>query len=129
MGQGTGREAARFCRAQGVEAPCLGDPGRAAYAAFGLPRDGWWNVTARPFFEDPALAFSRIRRASLRGSLMQHTDVLQLGGVAMVDTAGVLRFLHVSRRTDDLPPSPELLEALDRLGLSRGSCPPARETH
>ena len=113
-----------MCREQGVDSPCLGDPGKQAYAAFGLPRDAWWNVTARPFLEDPSQAFRRIRNASMKGSLMRHTDVLQLGGVAIVDTGGVLRYLYVSRRTDDLPPTPELLAELDRLGLSRGSSTP-----
>lgn len=125
VGQGSGEEAARLCREQGVDSPCLGDPDKQAYAAFGLPRDAWWNVTARPFLEDPALAWSRIRNASMKGSLMRHTDVLQLGGVAIVDTGGVLRYLHVSRKTDDLPPTPELLAELDRLGISRGSSTPA----
>ncbi len=120
VAQGTGEEAAGICRSLGVESPCLGDPGKDAYAAFGLPRDGWWNVTARPFYEEPALAWSRIRRASMKGSLMKHSDVLQLGGVAIVDAAGELRYLHVSRRTDDLPPTGEVLAQLDRLGLTGG---------
>jgi len=125
IGQGTGVEATGFCRSQGVDYPCLGDPGKKAYAAFGLPRDGWWNVTARPFLEEPKLAMSRIRNASLKGSLMQHTDVLQLGGVAIVDREGVLRYLHISRKTDDLPATRDLLAELDRLGLSpRVSSPP-----
>jgi hypothetical protein len=115
VGQGTGREAARFCRMLKVEATCLGDPAKASYRAFGLPRDGWWNVTAQPFLEDPALAWSRIRHASLRGSLMRHTDVLQLGGVALVDREGVCRYLHRSRRTDDFPPMQEVLAAVDAL--------------
>jgi len=124
VGQGTGEEAARVCRQEGVESPCLGDPGKKAYASFELPRDGWWNVTVRPFLEDPSQAFRRIRNASMKGSLMRHTDVLQLGGVAIVDIQGVLRYLHVSRKTDDLPPTAELLAELDRLGLSRGSSTP-----
>jgi hypothetical protein len=119
VGQGTGVEAARFCRSLKVETPCLGDPGRDAYAAFGLPRDRWWNVTARPFLESPALAWSRIRHASLKGSLMRHTDVLQLGGTAIVDTRGVLRWLQVSQQTDDYPASEGILAQLDRLDLSR----------
>ena len=125
VGQGTGDEAARFCREEGVESPCLGDPGRESYAAFGLSRDGWWNVTARPFLEEPALAWSRIRRASLKGSLRKYTDVLQLGGVAIVDGEGLLRYLHASRKTDDLPPTTDLLAALDGLGLARGSSTPS----
>ncbi len=119
VAQGTGEEAARFCRTLGVESPCLGDPGKDAYAAFGLPRDGWWNVTARPFFEEPGLAWRRIRRASLKGSVMEHSDVLQLGGVAIVDRSGQLRYFHGSSRTDDLPPTADVLAELDRLGLSR----------
>ena len=66
MGQGTGEEAARVCREQGVESPCLGDPDKQAYAAFGLPRDAWWNVTARPCLEEPSLAFQLLRQFSGR---------------------------------------------------------------
>ena len=115
VGQGTGEEAARICNRLEVPCPCLGDPGKQAYRAFGLARDGWWNVTARPFLEDPRLAFGRIRNASLAGSLMRHSDVLQLGGVAIVDREGVLRYLHRSRKTDDLPATSVLLAELDRL--------------
>lgn len=116
IGQGTGEEAARFCRGVETDYRCLGDPGKDGYRAFGLARDGWWNVTAKPFLEDAGLAWSRIRHASLRGSLMKHSDVLQLGGVAIIDRHGIVRFLHRSRRTDDLPPTSEILAELDRLG-------------
>ncbi len=115
VGQGTGEEAARICNRLEVPCPCLGDPGKQAYRAFGLERDGWWNVTAKPFLEDPRLAFSRIRSASLKGSLMRHSDVLQLGGVAIVDRDGILRYLHRSRKTDDLPATSAVLAELDRL--------------
>jgi hypothetical protein len=116
IGQGTGEEAARFCRGIETEYPCLGDPVKDGYRAFDLLRDGWWNVTAKPFLEDAGLAWSRIRHASLRGSLMKHSDVLQLGGVAIIDRQGIVRFLHRSRRTDDRPPTSEILAELDRLG-------------
>lgn len=116
IGQGTGAEAARFCRGVKTDYPCLGDPDKEGYRAFGLSRDGWWNVTAGPFLEDPKLAWSRIRRASLRGSVMRHTDVLQLGGVAIVDPRGIVRYLHRARKTDDLPPTPVIIEHLERLG-------------
>jgi hypothetical protein len=114
VGQGTGEEAARICRSLEVPCRCLGDPGKQAYRAFGLARDGWWNVTAKPFLEDPRLAFSRIRNASLKGSLMRHSDVLQLGGVAIVDRDGILRYLHRARKTDDHPAMGTILAELDR---------------
>ena len=115
VAQGTGDEAADFCGKLKTDFPCLGDPDKQVYRAFSLPRDGWWNVTAKPFLEEPALAFQRIRNASLKGSLMRHSDPLQLGGVAIVDGRGILRYLHRSTRTDDLPPTSEVLAALDAL--------------
>jgi hypothetical protein len=114
VAQGTGEEAARFCRSMKTGYPCLGDPGKDAYRAFQLHRDGWWNVTGKPFLEDPKLAFARIRNASLTGSLMKHSDPLQLGGVAIVDREGVVCYLHRSCKTDDLPPTSDILAALDR---------------
>ena len=114
-GQGSGEEAAGFCRMLKTGYPCLGDPGKDAYREFQLSRDSWWNVTAKPFLEEPKLAFDRIRNASLKGSLMKHTDVLQLGGVVIVDRGGIIRYLHRSAKTDDLPDTRDLLAVLDRM--------------
>jgi len=118
VAQGSGDEAARYCRMAKIGYPCLGDPDKELYRLFSLPRDGWWNVTVKPFLDEPGVAFDRIRRASLKGSLMPHTDVLQLGGVAIVDSRGIVRYLHRSKRTDDYPPTSELVAALDLLPRS-----------
>ncbi len=115
VAQGTGDESDRFCRAMDTAYSCLGDPNKEVYALFSLPRASWWNLTVGPFLEKPGLAFSRIRNASLKGSLMRHSDVLQLGGVAIVDRAGTVRYLHRSQKTDDLPPMPAILAELDRI--------------
>ena len=119
VAQGSGDEAARFCRMLKTDYLCLGDPEKQLYAAFSLPRDSWWNITAQPFLDDPGLAFDRIRHASLKGSVMRHSDPRQLGGVAIVDTEGTLRYLHRSRRTDDLPTTAEILAQLDALGAAQ----------
>ncbi len=115
VAQGSGDEADGFCRALGTDYPCLGDPNKEVYALFSLPRASWWNVTIGPFLEKPGLAISRIRKASLKGSLMRHSDVLQLGGVVIADRAGTVRYLHRSKKTDDLPPTPAILAELDRI--------------
>lgn len=115
IGQGTGREAGKVCRGVGTDFACYGDPGRDAYRAFEFPRADWWSVTAKPFFENPSLAFRRIRKANLEGTLMPHTDVLQLPGVVIVDGTGVVRYLHRSKKTDDLPAAAEIFRQLDRL--------------
>jgi peroxiredoxin len=115
VAQGSGEESARFCRMMKIGYACLGDPEKALYRGFSLPRDGWWNVTLQPFLDEPRVAFERIRRASLKGSLMRHTDVLQLGGTVVVDGRGIVRYLHRSRRTDDHAPIAEVIAALDAL--------------
>jgi hypothetical protein len=115
VAQGSGDEAARYCRMAKIGYPCLGDPDKGLYRLFSLPRDGWWNVTVKPFLEEPGIALRRIRRASLKGSMMTHSDVLQLGGIAIVDAEGIVRYLHRSARTDDYPPTSEVLAALDAL--------------
>lgn len=118
LGQGTGDEAAEVCRGVGTGFDCLGDPDKRAYAAFQLPRGGWWSVVAKPFVAEPGVSFDRLRRASLKGSLMAHTDVLQLPGVAIVDAAGVVRHLHRAQKTDDLPDAAEILAQLDRIAAA-----------
>lgn len=119
VAQGTGEEAARFCGALETGFPCVGDPGRRAYRTFGLERAGWLDVTVRPFLEAPLLGLRRMRHANLAGARMPHSDVLQLGGAAILDAEGVVRFLHRAARVDDVPAPPELLAALDRLLASR----------
>jgi hypothetical protein len=115
VAQGSGDEADAFCRDLCTDYPCLGDPHKDVYGLFSLPRASWWNVTVAPFLEEPGLAFSRIQNASLKGSLMRHSDVLQLGGVVIADRAGTVRYLHRAKKTDDLPPATAILAELDRI--------------
>jgi hypothetical protein len=115
VGQGTEEEAGHHCAKYAAGFPCLGDPGRAGYRAFGLRRGSWWSVVVRPFFADTAESLRLIRRADLAASQLPSSDVLQMGGVAIVDRAGRLRFLHVAQTTADLPSNAEICEALDRL--------------
>jgi len=115
IGMGTGAEAAAAAGRLGLGFPLLGDPGHAAYAALDLGRDGWWGLLVRPFLESPVEAARTLAEADLRASASPRSDVKRLGGAAIVDRRGVVRYLHRARRTDDLPPNEALLDALDRL--------------
>ena len=112
IGQGTAAEAADVCGRMGVAYPCLGDPEKASYRAYGLPRGGW-----REILLDPMLAGNQAvrqgHRVSIRGSLMAHSDWFQLPGVAIVDRAGVVRYLHRARHSGDVPAPAAVLAALD----------------
>jgi hypothetical protein len=114
IGQGTAAEAASVCAAMDVGFPCLGDPDKASYRAFGLPRGGWREIVLDPI-RDGSRALEAGYRVSLRGSLMAHSDWFQLPGVAIVDRAGTLRWLHRARHSGDIPPTRAVLEALSAI--------------
>ena len=115
VGQGTEEEAAEYCGRWASGFPCLGDPDRSSYRALDLARGSWWKTVVKPFFTDTRESLRLIRKADLRASQLESSDVLQLGGVAIVDAGGVLRFLHVAETTADMPSNDEILAALDAL--------------
>jgi hypothetical protein len=117
VAQGTAAEAERFCRQLGTSYPCLGDPGKDSYRAFGLPRAGWREMILEPMRAGNK-ALRRGHSVSIRGSLMKHSDWFQLPGVAIVDRAGIVRYLYRSRHAGDLPEISDVLLALD--ALARG---------
>ena len=109
IAQGTAEEAGRVCAQMGVEFPCLGDPEKASYRAYGLRRAGWKEIILDPMREGSE-AMKKGYKVSIRGSLMRHTDWFQLPGVAIVDRAGIVRWLHQARHSGDIP-SPEAVIA------------------
>lgn len=115
VGQGTEDEAEHYCAGYASGFPCLGDPDRSSYRALGLARGDWWSTVVKPFFTETRESLRRVRDADLGASQLRATDVLQLGGVAIVDAAGALRFLHVAETTADIPSNEEIFAALDAL--------------
>lgn len=115
VGQGNEEEVARYCSRYASGVPCLGDPQRAGYRALALKRGSWWSTVVKPFFTDPRESFRLVRNADLAASQLEASDVLQLGGVAIFDRGGVLRFLHVAETTADIPSNAEICAALDEL--------------
>jgi peroxiredoxin len=111
IGQGTAEEAARVCEQMGVAFPCLGDPEKASYRAYDLPRAGWREIVLDPI-RDGSEAMQKGYRVSLRGSLMRHSDWFQLPGVAIVDRAGIVRYLHRARHSGDIPAPAVVIAAL-----------------
>jgi hypothetical protein len=115
IGQGTGREAERFGRQWGIEFPCLGDPEGASYRAYQMTRGTVWTVALRDIVREPIASMRLMARADLRGARLAASDVLLLGGVAIVGKGGVLRFIHHATKPADIPPNHEVLSALDAM--------------
>jgi len=117
IGQGTADEAGRICAQMGVDYPCLGDPEKASYRAYGLRRGGWREIVLDPMRAGNE-AMRKGHRVSLRGSLMRHADWFQLPGVAIVDRAGIVRYLHRAAHSGDIPSPGRVLLALRDVAVS-----------
>ena len=88
--------------AEGVDHgwPILTDESRACYAAYGLSRTSWLRAWLSP----------RTLAHYLRAALVQRrlprrpeADTLQLGGDIIIDTEGIIRFVHRSVEPADRP--------------------------
>lgn len=107
IGQGDPEQTQAFCREQDVPFPCLADPERKAYAAYGLsagtlmqvlgPRV-WWR------------GFRTWRSGYSAGKPIG--DVRQMPGVFIINRAGIIRFIYRYRDIADNPSSELLLEQL-----------------
>lgn len=111
IGQGTADETSRICEQMAIAFPCLGDPEKASYRAYGLRRAGWREILLDPM-RDGNRAMKEGYKVSIRGSLMRHSDWFQLPGVAIVDRAGIVRYLHQARHSGDIPSATEVVAAL-----------------
>ncbi len=121
IGQGTGRRTQSFCSKLQVGYPCLGNPDRSSYEAFGFPRGSWGDVMWKPLLSDPVKGIRRVFQADAAGARLETSDVKQLGGVAIVSAEGRIRYRYRQRTSGDLPEVAELLDALERLAQSKSA--------
>jgi hypothetical protein len=115
VGQGTGEQAVDYCKRFGAEFPCVGDPERSGYRAFSLARGNYWTVVFRDMIRRPIESLRLVSQADASGARLAATDVLQLGGVAILDAGGLLRSLYVAENPQDMPSNAGILAELDRL--------------
>jgi peroxiredoxin len=116
IGLGEPDQAERFCVRWRLPFTCLTSPDRSAHRAYGLRR-GTFNQLAGPAVWLPWLRNQVTGRP--QGKFGQG-DVAQLPGTFVVDTAGIVRYTHVGRRSSDNPSNDELLAALAGLGKEAG---------
>jgi hypothetical protein len=116
IGQGTGEEATRFARQWGITFPVLGDPNRQSYRAFGLAISNWRALLFQPLVTNPRLTLSRLFSADISGAKLKAARPLQLGGVAIVDGSGMLRFLHRAETAEDNPSNGSIIRATESCG-------------
>lgn len=90
--------------------PLLADPSRQVYAAFGFGR----GSVARVWLHPKVWArYARLIAAGRRITRSQE-DTLQLGGNAVLDAGGRVRWVHRGKGPDDRPEPAAVIEQLRR---------------
>ena len=109
--QGNPEQAQALCDRFRAPFPCLADPQRAGYKAFGLRRGSWWKVIG------PA-AIARGMQAARKGHHIERAigDVMQLPGTFIIDRDGTVRYAKYARHSGDHPQTSELVQALRSMG-------------
>lgn len=105
--QGDAKQAQALCERFDAPFPCLADPRRQGYRAFGLKRGSWWEVIG------PA-AVRRGMQAARKGHHIEKVvgDVRQLPGTFIIDGTGTVRYARYARHSGDHPATAELIAAL-----------------
>lgn len=83
------------------------DRERNVYRAYGLERSFWRSHSPRTLWR-----YAQLRLAGHKKSDTHGDDTSQLGGDFIVDTGGILRFVHASHEPVDRPTVAALLAAL-----------------
>lgn len=90
-----------------LEWPLLLDTDRSVYNQFGMGRASWWTLLK------PASIWKYLK-LWLAGAKPQQagSDMHQLGGDVLIDPAGAVRLLHLSKEPHDRPSVTSLLELI-----------------
>ena len=112
IGLGSPEQATGFCAQRSVPYACVTSPDRSAHRAYGLRR-GTFDQVSGPRVWLSALRYQFGERHQGR---FGQGDVAQLPGTFVVDRAGIVRFAHQGRRSNDVPSNEEVLRALEALG-------------
>ena len=91
--------------------PCLADPRRKGYKAFGLKRGSLLQVLG-------PTAIARGIRAARHGHHIEKTvgDAFQMPGTFIIDSEGIVRYARYSRHVADHPSTADLITSLGTLG-------------
>ena len=90
--------------------PCLADPDREGYKAYGLKRGSAWEVVG------PA-AIARGLKARRKGHRIEKIegDAFQMPGTFIIDSSGTVRYARYAHHSGDHPHPRDLVQALRAL--------------
>ncbi|MBA3823311.1 MAG: AhpC/TSA family protein [Ktedonobacterales bacterium] len=107
VGLGEPDKAAAFRRELDLPFTVICDPDKAVYRAYGLTRR--MNLLREA---TPSNVARYASDAARYGMALTEQDMFQLGGVFVIDRAGIVRFAFTAMRAADFPPTLTLLAAI-----------------
>lgn len=113
---GSQAKAAEFCDPLGAAGLCIGDADKRTYRAMGLEQFNLLKLFSTPALtkrraENKAAGFAQNWKAT------KIADGAQLPGAAIVDAAGILRWIYRGTHPGDLPPMRDMLARAAELHL------------
>lgn len=114
---GDREKADQFCGQYGAADRCMADPDKTSYAAMGLE-----NFNLLKLFTDPALKARR--KENNAGGFKQNwaatklKDSAQLPGAALIDRAGIVRWIYRGKHPGDLPAMSAMLDVVRSANLT-----------
>ncbi len=106
---GTPEQAAAFRQRRELTFPCLADPDREAYRAFGLGRGTLGQIAG------PAVWGAGIKALARGGIGVPVGDTMQMPGAFIIDREGVVRWVHYPANQAERPSHEAMLEVLRSL--------------
>jgi hypothetical protein len=109
VGIGEPKHARRYCGTLAPSVACYANQTKGAYKAFGLDRGSLLQLMGPKVFAAGA-------RAVAGGHSQGEStgDTLMLGGVFVIDPAGVFRYVHYDAHAGDHPDFAEILSAVKK---------------
>lgn len=109
-------EAKMFCAQRNPDIVCLSNPDQSAYKTYHIGRMGVKELL------DPGLALAGARIAlegKYKAGVRPDMDMQQLGATFIIDTRGMLRFVHYNRNQYDHPDMAKLKAVVEGLMVVR----------
>lgn len=112
IGLGSPERAGWFCDERRLNGfACLADPDKAAHRAYGLGRGSLRQVLGPQQY----IQWMRARLLPEIRHGLPREDIMQMPGTFVIDTGGIVRYVHRNRDASDNPSNEEILGVLDDL--------------
>ena len=115
IGQGSVDLTRRVCKSKKAWFQCAADPDRESFALYGLGYTSWGSIMSEPVQRRGKQASKQGYGQDWARTFDGDADWFQLSGTAVIDSGGVVRFMHRAADVSDHTSVDTILETLQGL--------------